>query len=409
VTTEETASSERGYRALFEVKGFTRLFVSLSLGRIAGQMLTVALVLFVLSRYHSPQLAGAATLLLTLPGLLLSPIAGALLDRYGRAPLVTVDYVIAAVTLFLIAGLSARGALPPQLLLVICGVSSLTAPLSVAGARSLFPIVVPSHLWERANAFDSTSYVLASLVGAPVAGVIVAAAGGEWALAAAGALFVVSAAAMLTVQDPGPRRTDSHVLSDAWAGLVYVVRNRTLAGIALSLSLWGIGWGILTIAVPVLLLGPLHQGPSTVGYLWGVMGAAGIVSGLASGRIKTLGREKQLMIGSLLIGAVATALLPLAGTVVLVAVSIFLFGATNGPFDIAFITLRQRRTDPAVYGRVFAVSIALNTIGTPIGAALAGPLIAWSLSGALWVAVIAVLLAVLPVFLIPSEQRVSVG
>jgi len=46
-------------------------------------MLTVAFVLFVLARYQSPQLAGAATFLLIFPGLLLSPIAGALLDRYG--------------------------------------------------------------------------------------------------------------------------------------------------------------------------------------------------------------------------------------------------------------------------------------------------------------------------------------
>ena len=58
------------------------------------------------------------------------------------------------------------------------GVHLLTGPLSAAGARSLFPILVPTHLWERANAFDSSSHVLASLVGAPIGGVLVALAGG---------------------------------------------------------------------------------------------------------------------------------------------------------------------------------------------------------------------------------------
>jgi MFS family permease len=385
------------------VEGFPRLVISLLLGRIAGQMLSVTLILFVLSRYHSPQLAGAAAALMLLPGLLLSPVAGALLDRYGRAPLVTLDYLIAAATLYLIAGLAAGHALPAPLLLAICGVSSLTGPLSAAGARSLFPILVPTHLWERANAFDSSSHVLASLIGAPIGGVLVALAGGEWALAAAATLFAGAGLAMLKVHDPGARHSDSHVLADAWAGLLYVVRDRTIGGIALTLSIWSLGWGCLVIALPVLLLGRLHQGPATVGYLWGLMGAAGIVSALVTGRMRTAGRERQLMVASILLVAVGMAVIPLAPTVGVVAIGIVAIGFFNGPFDIALFTLRQRRTDPARFGRVFAVSMSLNTIGSPIGAALAGPLISWSLDAALWGAVlVALLAAVFPILVIPS-------
>src|SRR5207302_3964026 len=138
-TTELEAQLPTAYSALLRVEGFPRLVVSLLLGRIAGQMLTVSLVLFVLSGYHSPQLAGAAAFLLTFPGLCLSPIAGALLDRYGRARLVTVDYAIASAALLLLACLSLAHALPGALLLTICGVASLTGPLSAAGGRSLFP------------------------------------------------------------------------------------------------------------------------------------------------------------------------------------------------------------------------------------------------------------------------------
>src|SRR4029077_9928915 len=311
-------SSERGYRALVHVEGFPRLYASLTLGRIAGSMLLVSLVLFVLQRYHSPQLAGAATLTLTLPGLLLSPIAGALLDRYGRVRLVTLDFVIEAVMLFLIAGLSARHALPPALLLAICGAASLTGPLSAAGGRSLFPTVVPGSLWERANAVDSASFVLASLVGAPVAGVVVAVAGGEWALATAATLYVMSALAMWSVRDAGLRHTGTGVLRAAWEGVAYVVRDPTLAGIGLTNSTWSLGFGVLTIAIPVLLLGRLHQGPATVGYLWGLFGAAGAVGGVASGGLKTLGKERQIMVASLAVGAVGVALLPFAGTPALV-------------------------------------------------------------------------------------------
>jgi hypothetical protein len=38
-------------------------------------------------------------------------------------------------------------------------------------------------------------------------------------------------------------------------------------------------------------------------------------------------------------------------------------------------SMRQRRTDPAWYGRAFAVSMGLNWAGQPIGSAISGPLI----------------------------------
>ena len=128
MTAPGAAAGAQACAALLRVEGLPRLVVSLFVGRIAGQMLTVAFVLFVLARYQSPQLAGAATFLLIFPGLLLSPIAGALLDRYGKARLITVDYAVMATTLFVIAGLSVFHDLPPALLLAICVATSMTGP-----------------------------------------------------------------------------------------------------------------------------------------------------------------------------------------------------------------------------------------------------------------------------------------
>jgi hypothetical protein len=56
-------------------------------------------------------------------------------------------------------------------------------------------------------------------------------------------------------------------------------------------------------------------------------------------------------------------------------------------------------------GRAFAVSMMLNYAGVPIGSALAGPLIAWSLDGSFYVTIAVVVLAgILPLFLIPQND-----
>jgi predicted MFS family arabinose efflux permease len=370
-------------------------------------MWLLILVLFVLGRYRSPQLAGITAFLAIMPGLLMAPVAGALLDRHGRARLMVADYLIAAFAAGLIASLSAARALSPPVLLTIVTLASLTNPLSIAGARSLFPILVPRTLWERANAFDSSGQVIATLLAAPLAGSLVGLAGGEWALAATGALFLAAAVVMLRLPEPaGLPQADGSVLLNAWRGLQYVVRNPTLRGLAVTLSAFAIGNGLLVIALPVLVLDHLNGGPTTVGLLWGAMGAGGLIAALAAGRMSTLGRERQILVATTILSCAAIAILPFAGSIAVVALAVILLGIANGPFDIAMFTLRQRRTDPAWFGRAFAVSMSLNYAGTPIGSALAGPLVEWSLNAALWVAVAMSLISVLLAFLlIPAGEE----
>src|SRR5262249_36619275 len=140
--------SELSYRRLFGQPGFPRLAAGTVLARTAISLWQIALVLFVLQRFHSPALAGFATFLAIVPGLAVSPIAGALLDRHGRLRLILLDYAVAGLALTLIAALSLLNMLSPAALLVIVAVSSLTGPLSASGARTLFPLVVPRELWD---------------------------------------------------------------------------------------------------------------------------------------------------------------------------------------------------------------------------------------------------------------------
>lgn len=366
-------------------------------------MLGITLILFVLSRYHSPQLAGVTAFMSIFPGLLIAPVAGALLDRRGRVQFITLDYIVATVSVLLIALLSAREVLPAPLMLVIVGLASLTNPLSSVGLRSLFPIVAPRDLWERANALDSSGYTISAIVGAPLAGALVGFVGPEWALAVTSALYAVSAVSIFSLKDPSTRMsTGRSILSDAWSGLVYVARNTSLRGLAITLSTLNLSWGILEIAIPVLVLSRLHQGPAAVGFLWGLLGIGGLAASLVAGRIKTEGRERQLMLGSIVVMALALVALPFAQSYLVVAVVVLIAGMTNGPFDIAMFTMRQRRTDPAWFGRAFAVSMSLNFVGQPIGSAFAGPLIGLSLNAALWIAVaFAILAGVFPYLTIP--------
>lgn len=368
-------------------------------------MAQIAMVLFVLGHYHSPTLAGLTAFLAIFPGLLVAPLAGALLDRHGRIRLVTADFIIAAACLALIGLLGLIDRLPAWLLLAIVGLSSLTAPLSSTGLRTLYPLMVPSRLWERANAIDSNGYIVASIFGPALAGVVVGLAGGPVALIGTALFFGAAALVIMGVPEPAAETHSSgSLLRDAWQGLVHVVvDNRSLRGLAAVLSLANLSNGILNIALPVLVLQRLHQGPGIVGLLYTAMGVTAFVTVLLVGRINSDGRERMMLVVSLLGSAVALALLPFATSIWVVFLSLALLGIAVAPFDIALFTLRQRRTHVTWIGRAFAVSMALNFAGQPFGSALAGPLINYSLTIALLAAVAITLVATpLPLWLIPA-------
>jgi predicted MFS family arabinose efflux permease len=97
---------------------------------------------------------------------------------------------------------------------------------------------------------------------------------------------------------------------------------------------------------------------------------------------------------------------PIAGEFGLpgLALGLMVVGAAAGPIDVSVLTLRQRRTDPAELGRVLSVSMSLNMAGGPIGSAVAGVLVTWSLPATFVVAALASVLAAGAVALIPAGK-----
>ncbi len=345
-------------------------------------MFAVVLVLFVLDRFDSPTLAGLAAFCAVAPSLILGPFAGVLLDRYGPSRPMLLDYAVSAVVVGLVAGLAATDALSPAALLGLAAAYSATSSLSFAGIRTLLPRIVPEKLWDRANAADMGSFAVTDAAGPALAGALFAVLGGVGALFATAAAF---AGAALVLARPVGRvapgtAADASVVHHAWEGLRYVVANRTLRGLAVSYSFYQVGFGVLVVALPVLVLGRLSGGELAVGALWGALGAAGVVSGLASGWLGTEGRERCMIAGGMMLSALALLVLPFAGKLAVVFVCVCVLGLVGSPVDVALLSLRQRKTERTKLGRVLAISMSLNLAGFPLGSAASGPLIAPSLA-----------------------------
>ena len=65
----------------------------------------------------------------------------------------------------------------------------------------------------------------------------------------------------------------------------------------------------------------------------------------------------------------------LVPSMALIAIGIAIAGGADAASSVSAFSLRQRRTARAWFGRAFAVSMALNFSGVPVGSALAGPVL----------------------------------
>lgn len=405
------------YRALLRVPSLGRVLVSMQVARIAQSMVGVALVLFTLDLFDSAPFAGLVTFASVFPGLIISPIAGALLDRHGRIRLVTLDYFVSLLAMALIAVLALLSALPGPILVAIAIVSSLTSILSHVGLRSLFPIMVPEPLWERVNAVDSNGYVIASIVGPPIAAALVGLVGGPATLLVIGVAFGIAAAVLIGVRDPAGRiESTGRVLADAWAGVRYTWANPTLRGLGFAVTFGNLAHGMTSIVLPLIVLERFGYSEAMVGLVFAASGISGVASSLLFGRMDTRGREWTLLVWPMvaLIPTIALLLVAVAQASVVVGLAIvfaemLILGLLLGPMDIALFTVRQRRTDPAWMGRAFAVSMAFNYLGVPVGAALGGILADRSIESAIVILGLggAVMSAAAAAFMVPRTDAAA--
>lgn len=394
------------YRDLLGIENLPILLGGATLLRMGGSMLSLTLVLYALGRFSSPELAGWVAFAAVAPGLMISPLAGAILDRVGPGIAVTIDMTVGAALMICLIAADQFGWASPVVLITLVSLLSLTSPLSAAGVRVLLPRLVTPAAYDRVNALDTAIFAVVDVVGPAIAGLLVGLAGASFALGAVGVAFASAAVCIAQVRHlPSLSTSRRSLVRDMLDGVATVVREPTLRGLAVSYSLYQVTWGVLFIVVPVFVTQHFAHGlgNSVAGLIWAAVGLAGGIGALVAGRLRTAGRERRVLAMGMVVTALAAWPIAAEFGVVGLVIGLMLAGLFAGPIDVGLLTLRQRRTEPAQLGRVLSVSMSLNMAGFPLGSALAGILITHSLELTFILAGLSSLLAAIAVGVIPKE------
>ncbi|HET6908785.1 MAG TPA: MFS transporter, partial [Mycobacteriales bacterium] len=356
---------------LREQRAFTTLFLGATLSRLATEMNSVAVVLFVLAETHSAQIAGLTIAAATLPTVVTGPLAGVWLDRSPRrravflaSPLV----LIAAMVGFLAAGNRA----PAGVLIALGFVAGLPSPVRTGGFSGLIPTVVPEPILPRAYGYEAMSYNIAGIAGPAIAGAIAGASGAAWAIAATAIVALISAVVIARVPIVPLETEQRDVVAALRAGLALLWRVRPLRSVTVATTVSQLWFGLLVLAFP-LLAHELGYARAVGGLMFSVFAVGALVGSLIYSRVAgRVPEEPAAMVGFCLFAVTLVAIavaptLPLALTAAAVA------GLFDGPLLAATLNLRQRWAPDWLRTQVFTTAASLKIGAFAVGSALAGP------------------------------------
>jgi DHA3 family macrolide efflux protein-like MFS transporter len=347
---------------------------------VGSELVQFALVWWLTKRTGSATALAIASMMGLLPQIVLSPFAGALVDRWNRRIVMAVaDSAIALATLGL-AALFAFDIIDVWHVYVLMFVRSLGGAFHWPAMQASTSLMVPQEQLARVAGLNQMLFGAVGIVAPPLGALMLEVASVQGVLAVDVATAVLAVSALLFVHIPQPvRRARGQgllgVLTDMRQGWRYVWAWPGLVGLMVLALIVKVA---LTPAFSLLpLLVRQHYGGEAPQYsLLNVVVSVGIVTGglilSAWGGFKR--KIYTTMMGVFILGGglLGLGLLPPDWFPVAVA-SGFVVGLVIPLIDGPIMAITQSHVVPEMQGRVFTLIGSLLSLTSPIGLALAGP------------------------------------
>lgn len=335
------------------------------------------------------------------------PVLGVLLDRAGRP-----GRLLAGALALYAAGLGVilvgLGRLPFAVIILIAVVTGLLGPALSGGWTAQLPRVVLGDRLPRANGLDAMTFSVASLAGPALAGGMTEALGAPSAVVVS-VVLIASAlpAAWILPARPGRARgaQTTSVISDLAAGIRITAGRPRLVRATLTSVVSCVSQGMLTACIPLLgerVLGGAGRGA----VLLFCTAVSALVANAVLARFPRSVSPDTIIWASALVQAAALALAAVGSPFVLI-VAVLVAGIGEGPQLTALFAVRHREAPDHLRGQAFTTGASLKITGFALGAAVAAPIVAWSLPGALVLAASVAVLAALAFLAVPSATANS--
>ena len=370
---------EKENSSLSGMRGFTVIWLGQFTSMLGSSMTNFALTIW------AWQVTGTATALalvglaFMLPGILVSPVAGALVDRWNRKLMMMLSDLAAGVGTVAIFLLYTSGSLQIWHLYAIFVFVGIFQSFQFPAYSAAVTTMVDKAQYGRTSGMLSLANNASNIFAPISAGILLGVIGISGILVFDIVSCLVAVGTLIVVHIPKTIATASKVksslLEDSLFGFKYIFARRGLLGLQLVFFLLNftgsLGFPLLT---PMVLT---QSGNNTV--ILGTVNSAFGVGGVVGGILLTAwgGPKKRVhgvlmgMIGSCLLGYTV---LGLGSSVYVWVAGAFLMMLFNPIINGSNQAIWQSKVPPEMQGRVFSARAFIAMISQPIAMAITGPL-----------------------------------
>ncbi|MEY3028989.1 MAG: hypothetical protein RL198_386 [Actinomycetota bacterium] len=323
--------------------------------------------------------AGLLVALSAVPGLVLSPIVGAIIDRVGRKKVAIAGDALAALAIFIIPLSDLLGGLNFAILVGVGVLRALFAPASSTARKSLVADAAREGRMslERTNSIHEAVFATGFAIGPALSAVLIAIMGPTQIFWITGTFMVIASSVALFLrlhedmgENPELSRTSS-LISDTVLGFRAVAKVPVV--LVLLISIMGLALIYLPTEMVVL---PAHFNalgdPTSLGIIISTMAGASVFGALGFELLDRWLGKRRLFRAAII--AIGVSMLPMA---LLPDLWLFLacgavLGLAWGPLMPMLNTVIQTEIDPAMRGRVFAIEMTIWNAAPLISMVLVG-------------------------------------
>lgn len=315
------------------------------------------------------------------PSVLLSPVAGALVDRLNRKLVMMLSDLASGLATIVMLGLYLTGSLEVWHLYVLGAWSGAFNAFQFPAYSAAISTMLPKAQYTRASGMLSLVNSTAEIAAPVLAGVLLVFIG-------IGGIFIIDIATfcfalitLLFVHIPQPKASDeglksrSNLWRESLYGFSYILKRRGLLSLQFVFTAVN-----LSATFGMIILAPmiLARTENNELMLASVQSALGF-GGLAGGLLLSLWGGPKRRIHGVLIGMAASGLLGYAVVGAGQSLQVWLIGAFFSMFFIPILNganqaIWQAKVSPDIQGKVFATRRLIAQISGPIAMLLAGPL-----------------------------------